>query len=168
MVCVPPIPCSVTTTGPTGDYRLPALQPGAYTITYTLAGMQTMTRKAEVIINFDIPVDVKLGVAGVSETMTVTADQTLVSKESTEIQTGLSRKQIEQLPISQDYKDIQKLIPGVMVTQDEFRGPSGGGSGHRRAHQVGACARSLAADEIAVRRRRAALARRRTTSRRSA
>lgn len=119
----------VTTTGVTGDYRLPALQPGAYTITYTLSGMQTVTRKAEVIINFDIPLDVKLGVAGVSETMTVTANQTLVSKESTEIQSGLSRKQIEQLPISQDYKDVQKLIPGVMVSQDEFRGPSGGGSG---------------------------------------
>jgi hypothetical protein len=119
----------VATTNATGDYRLPALQPGGYTITFTLAGMQTVTRKAEVILNADMNVDVKLGVAGVSETMTVTANTTLVSKESTEIQTGFSRKQIEALPISQDYKDIQKLIPGVMVSQDEFRGPSGGGSG---------------------------------------
>jgi hypothetical protein len=119
----------VATTNATGDYRLPALQPGGYTITFTLAGMQTVTRKTEVILNSDMAIDAKLGVAGVSETMTVTARATLVDKESTEIQTGFSSQQIQALPITQDYKDIQKLIPGVMVTQDQFRGPSGGGSG---------------------------------------
>ncbi len=119
----------VTTSGVTGEYRLPALQPGTYTVTYSLSGMQTMTRKAEVILGEDLALDVKLGVAGMSETMTVTAQQTLVDRESTELETGLSSQQIQALPISQDYKDIQKLIPGVMVTQDEFRGPSGGGSG---------------------------------------
>ncbi|HVR38945.1 MAG TPA: TonB-dependent receptor, partial [Thermoanaerobaculia bacterium] len=119
----------VTTSDENGVYRLPALQPGVYTLTYTLSGMQTVNRKAEVILSQDLPLDVKLDVAGVSETVTVVAQASLVDKESTAIQTGFSNEQIRALPITQDYKDIQKLVPGVQVSQDEFRGPSGGGSG---------------------------------------
>src|SRR3954465_10753566 len=48
----------VTTTDLTGDYRLPALVPGTYTITYTLAGMQTVTRTATAILQQDNAVDV--------------------------------------------------------------------------------------------------------------
>jgi hypothetical protein len=119
----------VTTTDANGEYRLPALQPGDYTVTFTLAGMETVTRKAQVLLNIETPADVKLGVQGLAENITVTAKATLVDKESTEVKTGLSNQQIQALPLSQDYKDIQKLIPGVMYTQDTVRGPSGGGSG---------------------------------------
>src|SRR5436189_5371253 len=55
----------VTTTNATGDFRLPALQPGSYTLTFSLSGMQTATRKAEVLLLGDLAVDAKLGVAGV-------------------------------------------------------------------------------------------------------
>src|SRR5689334_3411660 len=39
-----------TDTDSNGDYRLPALIPGDYTVTFTLAGMQTVTRKATVLL----------------------------------------------------------------------------------------------------------------------
>ena len=112
-----------------GDYRLPALVPGSYTVQFTLSGMQTSSRKVEVLLGQDLPVDVKLGVAGVAENITVTAQATLVDKDSTAIQNGLSSAEIRSLPVSQEYKDLQKLIPGVMYSQDATRGPSGGGSG---------------------------------------
>lgn len=119
----------VTTTDANGDYRLPALQPGAYTLTYTLAGMQTVNSKANVLLNEDIAADVKLGVAGVSENITVTAEASLVDKASTEIKSAYSSEQLQRLPVAQEYRDLQKLIPGVMLTQDLTRGPSAGGSG---------------------------------------
>jgi hypothetical protein len=118
-----------TVTEMNGEYRLPALQPGAYTVTFTLSGMQTVTRRAEVLLGQETPIDVKLGVAAMSENITVTAETTLVNTESSELQSGLNTQQIEQLPIAQDYKDLQKLIPGVMVTNDAVRGPSAGASG---------------------------------------
>src|SRR6266481_5011548 len=68
----------VTVTDGAGDYRLPALIPGDYTVTYSLAGMQTVNRKATVILSQNTVADVKLGLAGVTETITVTAAATLV------------------------------------------------------------------------------------------
>src|SRR5947199_9154616 len=55
----------VTTTDTNGEYRLPALVPGTYTVTYTLAGMQTSTRNVEVLLREDRAIDVKLGVPSV-------------------------------------------------------------------------------------------------------
>jgi len=124
----------VTVTDGNGDYRLPQLQPGAYTLTFTLSGMQTTTRKAEALLGQDNAADVKMGVSGVAESITVTANQTLVDRESTTIQSGLSNDQFKALPVAQEYKDLQKLIPGVMVSQDVVRGPSGGGSGQSNVY----------------------------------
>ena len=119
----------VTTTDAAGDYHLPALVPGTYQLTFTLSGMQTVTRNATAILSQDIAADVTMGVAGVAENITVTAAQTLVDKQSTALQSGLTSEQIRQLPISQNYSDLQKFIPGVMVTPDTIRGPSAGASG---------------------------------------
>ena len=38
-------------------------------------------------------------------------------------------------PSAQDYRDLQKLIPGVQYTQDQTRGPSAGGSGQDNVYQ---------------------------------
>src|SRR5256885_1004655 len=92
----------VTTTDTNGEYRLPALQPGTYTLTYTLSGMNTVTRRVDVIVGQETPVDSKLGVAGVAESITVVAEATLVNKESTEIESGLSQKELAALPVAQD------------------------------------------------------------------
>jgi hypothetical protein len=119
----------VTVSDGNGDYRLPQLQPGTYTLQFTLSGMQTATRSAVALLGEDNAADVKMGVAGVTEAITVTAASTLVDKQSTAIQSGLSQQEIQQLPVQQNYGDLQKLIPGVMYTQDTFRGPSAGASG---------------------------------------
>ena len=67
-----------TVTGPTGEYRLPALPPGDYTAKFTLSGMQVVTRQAQVQLLQDTVVDAALGVQGVTEAVTVTASATLV------------------------------------------------------------------------------------------
>jgi hypothetical protein len=119
----------VTVTDSAGAYRLPALQPGNYTLQFSLGGMQTVSRRAEVQLGQDVLADAKLGAAGVSESITVTAAATLVDRESTTISSGLSSEQLQGLPITQEYRDLQKLIPGVMYSSDLVRGPSAGASG---------------------------------------
>jgi hypothetical protein len=119
----------VTITGASGEYRLPQLQPGNYTITYNLAGLQSVTRRVSVLLDQNQVIDVALGMAGVEETITVTAENTLVDRESAAIGSGLGNEQIQALPVAQEYRDLQKLIPGVQISQETVRGPSGGGSG---------------------------------------
>jgi hypothetical protein len=119
----------VTTTSANGDYRLPALPVGRYTVTYSLSGMQGQTRNVEVYLGGDANVNVSLGVEAVAETITVTADSPLIDPTSTEVRSEVSEEMIEQVPVGQEYRDLLKLAPAVQYTEDIIRGPSAGGSG---------------------------------------
>ena len=124
-----------TVTGGAGEYRLPALPPGTYTVTYRLSGMQEATRKAQVLLAQETRADVSLGVAGVTEAVTVTAEVSLIDKDSATIKSTLASQEIMGLPVGQEYRDLQKLIPGVQYSQDTVRGPSAGGSGQDNVYQ---------------------------------
>jgi hypothetical protein len=123
-----------TVTGANGEYRLPALPPGIYTVTFNLSGMQTSTRKAQVQLAQETVADAILG-PGITETVTVTAESSIIDKDSATIASALSNDQILGLPLAQEYRDLQKLIPGVQYSQDTVRGPSAGGSGQDNVYQ---------------------------------
>ena len=125
----------VTVTEANGEYRLPALPPGNYTVVFTLSGMQSVERAAIVQLAQNTVVDATLGVAGVSETVTVTASASLLDRTSAELTSAVSAEQIQSLPIGQQYRDLVKLIPGVQVSNDAVRGPSAGGSGQDNVYQ---------------------------------
>ena len=124
-----------TVTGGNGLYRLPALPPGDYTLKFELAGMQTVTRQAQVQLQADTIVDATLGVGGVTETVEVMAVTSLADPSSASLKNAISNEQIRTLPIGQEYRDLLKLIPAVQVTQDTVRGPSAGGSGQDNVYQ---------------------------------
>jgi hypothetical protein len=125
----------VAVTEANGEYRLPALPPGNYTLTFTLSGMQTVERPAIVQLAQTTVVNAVLGVAGVAETVTVTASASLIDRTSAELTSAISSEQIQSLPIGQQYRDLVKLIPGVQVSNDAIRGPSAGGSGQDNVYQ---------------------------------
>jgi hypothetical protein len=129
-----PVP-RVAISGGNGDYRLPALPPGTYTLTFALAGMQTVTREARVQLAQTTVVDATLGVAGLTESVTVTAGASLIDRSSATISSSVSSDQILALPVGQEYRDLVKLIPGVQYTEDTVRGPSAGGSGQDNVYQ---------------------------------
>jgi hypothetical protein len=125
----------VTTTGGEGEYRLQALPPGDYTVTFVLSGMQNVTRQAQVQLGQDTPVDVTLGLQTLTESVEVTATVSLIERDSASLKSGVSSEQIRGLPVGQEYRDLVKLIPGVQVTNDQTRGPSAGGSGQDNVYQ---------------------------------
>jgi Carboxypeptidase regulatory-like domain len=125
----------VTVTGTQGEYRLPGLPVGDYTIKFTLSGMQEVTRPAQVVLLQDTFVDVTLGVQAVKEEVTVTATASIVDRDTASIKSSLSADIFKTLPVGQEYRDLIKLIPGVMYTQDTVRGPSAGGSGQDNIYQ---------------------------------
>jgi hypothetical protein len=119
----------VAVTGSTGSYQLAALPPGDYTVVFTLSGMQSVTRKAEVLLNQDVAINATMTVSGVKEDVTVTAQAGYIEKSSAAINSTLSSDIFKDLPVGTEYRDLVKLIPGVQLTADAVRGPSAGGSG---------------------------------------
>ena len=125
----------VVTTGANGEYQLPALLPGKYTVTFTLSGMQPVTRDADVQLGRQTPMEVKLDSETVTETVSVTAESTIVDKTSPSLTNNLTADQFKQLPIAQDYRDLIKFLPGVAYTPDGTRGPSAGASGQDNVYK---------------------------------
>ena len=125
----------VTVTSADGSYQLPALPPGEYTLTFTLSGMQTATKKVAVQLSEITPADAAMGVGGVTEAVTVTAESPLIDRTSAAITSGISNDQITLVPVGQEYRDLIKLIPGVQYTQDSTRGPSAGSSGQDNVYK---------------------------------
>lgn len=117
-----------TVTAANGEYVLPALPPGSYTVEFSMSGMQTATRKALVQLAQSTPLDATLGVR-LTESIEVTAESSVIDKDSASVVSALANDQIKSLPLAQEYRDLVKLIPGVQYTQDQIRGPSAGGSG---------------------------------------
>ena len=105
-----------------GDYRLPALPPGRYTVTAELQGFTTESRSGLVLaIDQTATFDFTLKPATVAETMTVTGDSPLVDTSASTIATSVTNEQIQDLPVaSRRWIDLAMLTPGV--SQDNIRG----------------------------------------------
>ncbi|HTL43315.1 MAG TPA: carboxypeptidase regulatory-like domain-containing protein [Vicinamibacterales bacterium] len=125
----------VATTAADGAFQLAALPPGNYTVTFTLSGMQTVTKQVRVQLSEITNLDASMGIGGVTETVTVTGEASLVDKKSATIATGIPNEQISKLPVGQQYRDLIKLIPGVQYTEDATRGPSAGSNGQDNTYK---------------------------------
>lgn len=125
----------VTTTSSNGDYRLPALPPGNYTLQFSLVGLGAETRQVRVLLQQESIANVSLGMSGVAETITVVAETAYIDTSSAEIKSGVSREMIENVPVGQEYRDLVKLAPAVQYTEEQVRGPSAGGSGQDNVYQ---------------------------------
>ena len=68
---------------------MPALPPGPYTVTFTLSGMTTVTRQAEVQLAQDTVVEATLSVGGVSETVEVTATASLIERDASSVKSSV-------------------------------------------------------------------------------
>jgi hypothetical protein len=105
-----------------GDYRLPVLPPGRYTVTAELQGFTTETRQnLTLVIDQTVAVDFTLKPATLSETITVTGDAPLVDTSASTVATAVTNQQIQDLPVaSRRWIDLAMLTPGV--SQDNIRG----------------------------------------------
>ena len=113
----------------TGQYRIVALPPGVYTLTFTLPGFSTVKRDGvEVSGTFVATVNGELRVGALEETITVTGETPVVDVQSAKTQQTLSKDIIAAVPTSRLAQSIVRLIPGVM-TQTDVGGSAGAGSG---------------------------------------
>ncbi|HWQ00224.1 MAG TPA: carboxypeptidase regulatory-like domain-containing protein [Vicinamibacterales bacterium] len=110
------------TTDANGEYRLPALPPGVYTLTAEIQGFTAETRRDIVlVIDQTATINITLRPAALQETVTVTGEPPVVDTTASSVATSVSNEQIQELPVaSRRWIDLAMLTPGT--SQDNIRG----------------------------------------------
>ena len=112
----------VGVTDAAGEFRLPSLPPGRYSVSTELTGFSTETRPDIVlIIDQTAIINFSLKPATLSETVTVTGESPIVDVTRSDVATSVSTQQIQDLPVaSRRWIDLAMLTPGT--SQDNIRG----------------------------------------------
>src|SRR5688572_32589503 len=102
-----------------GQYRITELRPGAYTVTFTLPGFNTVKRDGINLTGaFTASVDAEMRVGALEETITVTGEAPIVDVQSSTRQRVMDTEAISTLPTGRNMFELGVLIPGVsMVSQ---------------------------------------------------
>src|SRR5215471_7743277 len=98
-----------------GQFTVPALNAGTYTVSVSLTGFKSVTLN-DVVVNAGVPagVKVKLEVGGVEEQIVVQAASEVVKTQASTVSTTLASKQIASLPLtSRDALQFVVNLPGV-------------------------------------------------------
>jgi outer membrane receptor protein involved in Fe transport len=109
-----------------GAYAVANLDPGTYTMTVELTGFATLKREALTLTaGSELVMDMKMQMAGVQESIEVTAQAPLVDRTSNKIGGTLSGKEIEDVPSNfRNFTALTQLIPGMTPNpaQSTFEG----------------------------------------------
>jgi len=124
-----------TTTANGGKYRFQLLPPGNYQLVFTFADGSQSTRGVAVLLQQTAEVDVAQSSGADMEEIVVTGTALVADTGQGALKNSISASTIDALPVGQEYRDLQKLIPGVQYSEDSVRGPSAGGSGQDNGYQ---------------------------------
>lgn len=114
------------TTGPTGAYRIEAVNPGHYDITVSADNFQTMTVSGrEVVASVITPADVRLVIGAHAETVEVVAKNNEVETENGQLAHSIGSTEIRQLPIA-TLNPIELALTEPGVIDPATRGLSNG------------------------------------------
>ncbi|HWI16638.1 MAG TPA: carboxypeptidase-like regulatory domain-containing protein, partial [Vicinamibacterales bacterium] len=97
-----------------GVYRFPSLAPSNYDVSASLSGFVSKSvDQVRVSLGQIKKVDFALPVAGVAETVTVTAVSPLIDVRQTARQTNIRTEQVELLPKGRDFTTLVTQAPGA-------------------------------------------------------
>lgn len=97
-----------------GSYRVVALQPAPYQVQAELSGFGTSTRDIVLTIGANATLDLKLGVAALEETITVSAQTPIVEVARAAPTSTIVESQIQALPVlERNFLALAQLMPGA-------------------------------------------------------
>lgn len=102
-------------TSANGDYLIPNLPPGEYSVVYELQGLETVARTVRVAAAQDARVDVEMAISAITEEIVVTGSLETISQTS-QVAATYSKELIDELPAGRTISEIAKLAPGVAAT----------------------------------------------------
>jgi outer membrane receptor protein involved in Fe transport len=100
-------------TSENGDYILPQLPPGTYTVSFTLSGFGRQQRTIAVAPTQTVPLNVTLGVASLDETVNVVGKSADVLTQTAQVATNFQQDLIAMLPTNRDITSALLMAPAV-------------------------------------------------------
>ena len=95
-----------------GDFVLPLLPAGDYTVSFTMSGFQTVTRQVKLSAAQTTPVQVNMAISAVAAEAVVTAQTETISQTQQNAQT-LTTDTLAKLPTARNIASAVNLAPGV-------------------------------------------------------
>ena len=116
-----------TVSSEAGNYRFPAVPPGTYTVTYELAGFNTLRREGiSITLGFTANLNVELTLATLQETVTVTGASPVIDTTSTRVQQNFKLEQLQSIPNGRDMWALLAVTPAVQMTRIDVGGNRAG------------------------------------------
>src|SRR3954469_23144534 len=135
----------------TGSYRIVDLRPGAYTLTFTLAGFSMVKREnIELPANFTMTINGEMKVGALEETLTVTGASPTVDVQSTTKAQVLNREALDAIPTGRTIQGMGQLITGVSLNIPDVGGSRAMQQTYMSTHGLGASQTTVLVDGLLV------------------
>ena len=115
-----------TVSGADGSFRFINLNRGDYTVTVSLSGFATSSRKVRVTTGENVELEFGLRVSGVAETVEVQAETPLVDSKKRGTATTMTTEELQQVPSARDPWGVLKNVPGVLLDRVNIAGNENG------------------------------------------
>ena len=110
-----------------GMYRFPSVPPGEYKVQFELPGFGTLVREGiRVTLGFNAAVNVKLAVASLQETVTVSGESPTIDTTATRIQTNYDQEKLAAIPNARDMWSLLATTPSITLNRVDVGGSTAG------------------------------------------
>ena len=100
-----------------GQYKIEALRPGTYTVTFTLPGFSVVKREGiELTSDFTATINADMKVGALEETITVSAESPVVDVQNITTRTVMTRDVLDSIPTGRNIQAIGIMIPGTAIS----------------------------------------------------
>jgi len=106
-----------TQTNASGDYEVPALKPGTYSVEVQMKGFQAQQAKNVILeVSKNSVQNFKLAVAATSETITVEATAPVIESTTMTVGQTIDQRTVQEIPLNgRHFVDLALLIPGTVT-----------------------------------------------------
>jgi hypothetical protein len=100
-----------------GQYRIPSLNPGTYSLTFRLSGFNVVRREGiELSGSATLTIPIEMGVGTLQETVTVSGETPVVDVQNTRRETVLTADVIAAIPGNRSVGTLLNAVPGLVVS----------------------------------------------------
>src|SRR3954467_5815552 len=134
-----------------GEAHFLNLAPGTYTVSTKLAGFSDYLNKRVIVAaGSSATLAVKLGLAGVSTQVEVTAGAPVLDNKKTATSTNISQEELQEVPSSRDPWVVLQTVPGVIVDRVNVGGAESGQQSNYVAKGAGGGENTWNMDGVAI------------------